>query len=86
MRSADRDSQDKNLIGLLDRYAKLRDWVGSILTHVTSIFGYEIYKLITGPKVAHVLSFYPKGSKLSLVSLYGQPFSRYELIFFHFRA
>ena len=33
------------------------------------------------PKFAYVLSFYPRGSKISLFSLYRQPFSRYETIF-----
>ncbi len=32
-------------------------------------------------KVPKLLSFYPGGSKLSLFSLYGQPFSRYWLVF-----
>ncbi len=32
------------------------------------------------PKVAYVLSFYHRWSNLSLFSLYGQPFSRYEPI------
>ncbi len=37
MRSADRDSQDKNLVGSLDRFAKTtgsRDSADTILTHV----------------------------------------------------
>ena len=37
VRSAHSDSQDKNLVGLLDRFAKMagfRDSVDSILTHV----------------------------------------------------
>ncbi len=46
-----------------------------------SIFGHEIRNLKKGPKVAYVLSFYPRGSKLSLLLLYVQPFSRYGLIF-----
>ncbi len=33
-----------------------------------------------GAKVGYVLSFYPRGSKLSLFSLYGQPLARYESI------
>ncbi len=32
-------------------------------------------------EVAHTLSFYPRGAKLSLFSLYGQRFLRYGLIF-----
>ncbi len=37
MRSADRDSQDKNLVGSIDRFAKTsgsRDSADSILTHL----------------------------------------------------
>ncbi len=34
VRSADRDSQDKNLVGLLDRIAKTAGLRDSILTHV----------------------------------------------------
>ncbi len=40
MRSADRDSQDKNLVGSLDRFAQragFHDSVDSILTHVYPI-------------------------------------------------
>ncbi len=33
------------------------------------------------PEVAHVLSFYPRGFKLSLFLLYGQRFPRYGPIF-----
>ncbi len=33
------------------------------------------------PEVAHILSFYPEGLKLSLVLLYGQRFPRYGQIF-----
>ena len=33
------------------------------------------------PEVAHILSFYPKGSKLSLFALYGQWFPTYGAIF-----
>ncbi len=38
--SADRDSQDKNLVGSLNRFAKTavsRNWVDSIFTHVYPI-------------------------------------------------
>ena len=33
------------------------------------------------PEVAHILSFYPRGSKWSLFSLYGYSSSRYGMIF-----
>ncbi len=33
------------------------------------------------PEVAHILSFYPRGWKLSLYFLYGQRFPRYRPIF-----
>ena len=46
-----------------------------------SIFGHEIWNLKKGPNVPYVLFFYPIGSKLSLHSLYGQPFLRYTLTF-----
>ncbi len=42
-----------------------------------AIFGHEIWSLKKNPKAAHTLSFYPKGSKLSLFSLYGQRFPKY---------
>ena len=41
------------------------------------IFGHEILNLKKGAKVAYVLSFYPKASKVSLFSLYGQLLSKY---------
>ncbi len=43
VRSADRDSQDKNLVGSLDRFAKTagsRDLVDSILTHVYPFYSH----------------------------------------------
>ncbi len=49
-----------------------------------SILGHETWNLKTGPKVAYLLSFYHRRSKLSLFSLYGQSFSRYGLIFKNF--
>ena len=45
------------------------------------IFGYESWPLAKVPKVAYILSFYPRGSKFSLFSLYGQWFPRYRPIF-----
>ena len=45
------------------------------------IFGHETWPLTKDPEVAHIISFYPSGSKLSLFSLYGQRFSRYRPIF-----
>ena len=36
MKSADRDLQDKNLVGSLDRFAKAAGLRDSILTHVYS--------------------------------------------------
>ncbi len=47
VKSADRDSQDKNLVGLLDRFAKTVhscDSVNSILTHVCPIHFINIEK------------------------------------------
>ncbi len=49
-------------------------------TFKISMFGHEIFNLKKRPKVAYVLSFYRRGSKLSLFFLYGQPFLRYESI------
>ena len=46
-----------------------------------AIFGHETWPLAKVPEVAHTLSFYPKGSKLSLFLLYGQRFLRYGPIF-----
>ncbi len=45
-----------------------------------AIFGHETWRFAKIPKVAHILSFYPWGSKLSLFSLYGQRFPRYRPI------
>ncbi len=42
-----------------------------------TIFGHETWNLIKVPEVAYGPSFYPRGSKLSLFSLYGQRFPRY---------
>ena len=44
-----------------------------------TIFGHETWPLARVPEVSHivVLSFYLRGSKLSLFSLYGQRFLRY---------
>ncbi len=46
-----------------------------------SIFGHEIWNSKKSPKFAYVLSFYTKGSKSRLFSLYGQLFSRYGPFF-----
>ncbi len=46
-----------------------------------AIFGDETCPLAKVPEVAHIHSLYPKGSKLSLFSLYGQRFLRYRPIF-----
>ena len=47
-----------------------------------AIFGHETWPLaLLVPEVAHVLSFYPRRSKLNLFSLYGQHFLRYGPIF-----
>ncbi len=47
-----------------------------------AIFGYETWPLAKYiPEVAHILSFYLRGSKLSLFLLYGQRFLRYGAIF-----
>ena len=46
-----------------------------------AIFGYETWPLAKVPEVAHILSFYPRGAKLSLFLLYGQRFPRYAPIF-----
>ncbi len=42
-----------------------------------AIFGHETWNLKKGPEVAYGSSTYPRGSKLSLFSLYGQRFPRY---------
>ena len=39
-----------------------------------ALFGHESWPLAKVPEVTHTLSFYPQGSQLSLLSLYGQPF------------
>ena len=44
-------------------------------------FWHESWPVVKVPEVAHILSFYPMGSKLSLFSLYGQWFPRYGPIF-----
>ncbi len=48
-----------------------------------SIFGHDTWPLAKVPEVAHtcLLSFYPKGSKWGIFSLYGQRFPRYGPIF-----
>ncbi len=46
-----------------------------------AIIGHETWPLAKFPEVAHTHSFYPKGSKLSLFSVYGQRFPRYGPIF-----
>ena len=46
-----------------------------------AIFEHETWPLPKVPEVAHILSFYPRGSNLSSFLLYGQRFSRYCLIF-----
>ncbi len=46
-----------------------------------AIFGHETWPLAKVPEVAPILSFYPKGSKLSLFLLYRQRFPRYVAIF-----
>ncbi len=52
----------------------LRPAISEIRAHFQNghiIFGHETWSLTKDPKVAHILSFYPKGSKLNLISLYG---------------
>ncbi len=44
-------------------------------------FGHETWPLAKVPEVAHILSFYPRGSKLSRFLLYRQQFLRYGPIF-----
>ena len=46
-----------------------------------AISGHETGPLPKVPEVAHILSFYPRWSKLSLFSLYRQRFPRYGQIF-----
>ena len=46
-----------------------------------AIFGNETWPLAKVPEVVHILSFYPKGSKLSVFSVYGQRFPRYGPFF-----
>ena len=43
-----------------------------------AIFGHETFPLAKVPEVAYILSFYPMGLKLSLFSLQGQRFLRYQ--------
>ncbi len=47
---------------------------------ITAIFGREICPLTKVPEGEDILSFYPRVLKLSLVSLYTQPFLRYGSI------
>ena len=44
--------------------------------HFSKLPYLDMKRLAKVPKVAHLVSFYPKGSILRLFSLYGQPFSR----------
>ncbi len=53
----------------MGRFSKL-PYLGMKLGHLPEV-----------PEVAHILSFYPRGSKLSLFSLYGQQFLRHKRIF-----
>ena len=46
-----------------------------------AILGHETWLLAKVPEIAHMLSFYPSGSKFSLFWLYGQQFPRYGPIF-----
>ena len=41
-----------------------------------AIFGHETWQVAKVPEVAHIPSFYPRGSKLSLLLLYWQQFLR----------
>ena len=52
---------------------------GSIFKIV--IFGHKTVSLTKDPEVAHIHSCYPRGSKSSLFSLYGQRFPKYGPIF-----
>ena len=56
---------------------KLKPYMG----YDTLTFGHETWPLAKVPEVAHLLSFHPMGSKLSLFLLYGQRFLRYGPIF-----
>ncbi len=46
-----------------------------------AIFEHETWQVAKVPEVVHTLSFYPRGSKLSLSSLYWEQFPRYGPIF-----
>ena len=46
-----------------------------------AIFGYDTWPLVKVPEVTHILPLCGKGSKLSLILLYGQRFPRYGPIF-----
>ena len=57
MRSADRDSQDKNFVGSLDRFAKTagsRDAIDSILTHVIPLYIGRASTIAAGSQHSHV--------------------------------
>ncbi len=58
----------------------LRSEVSEIRIKI-AIFGHETWQVAKVPEVAHIPSFYPRGSKLSLFFLYGQRFPRYRPIF-----
>ncbi len=49
-----------------------------------AIFGHEIWNLKKNPKSCMCTLFLPYGVEIKLLSLYGQPFSKYELIFKNF--
>ena len=51
------------------------------LTFQLAVFGHGTLPLTKDPEVPHILSFYHRGVKLSLFSLYGQHFPRYGPIF-----
>ncbi len=48
---------------------------------IIAIFGPETWEVAKVPVVVHISSFYPKGSKLSSILLYGQRFPWYGAIF-----
>ena len=64
----------ENQLSHWQKFQKLAIFKIAILEH-------ETWQVAKVPEVAHIALFYPKRSKLSLFSLYGQRFPRYGPIF-----
>ncbi len=56
-------------------------WADFQNCYICSVTVHETWPLAKVPEVACIISFYPKGAKLGLFSLYGQRLLRYEQIF-----